>query len=390
MGTPAPASCVVPTAAQRDSPNLGNTLLTTDRTAGAASVRLNRYMNVAMAEGIAAVGNALHQASEGKAFTCTLYGAAYNGASVAITGGGSALTELNLQPGMDGIGNPSMYTPDSRSAIGTMQPQAPWDSPGVHGKVYVIEYDLRTYMTPAAGNYNFLRTLNETTDLILHDVAAAAIRGHALYILDPKASEFVAQNASDAGTVAIWEAVHRAMTTAAMLQRQVVGRLVAEVGVFVDDISTAHWPVGLGVLGASCGAPPPSVFASSAEIAQSREHTRGCASWPALTLGQIPSTFGSLPFPVRYYLLSDLLVGDFSSLKLAILINPVRVSKTLAAAIKAKLQTSGKTVMYRLHRTSLFLPGYSSRNYLIKRPNPLNKSPLIRCMKFVGCREQVL
>ena len=350
MGTPARDSCVVPTAAQRDTPNLGNTLLTTDTAAGAASVRLNRYMNVAMAEGIAAVGTALHQASDGKAFTCTLYGAAYNGASVATTGGGSALTELNSQPGMDGVGNPPMYTPDSRSASGAMQPQAPWDSPGVHGKVYVIEYDLRTYMTPESGNYNFLTTLNETADLILHDVAAAAIRGHALYILDPKASEFVAQNASGtADTVAIWEAVHRAMTTAAMLQRQVVGGLVAEVGVFVDDISTAHWPVGLGVLGASCGAPPPPASASSAETAQSREQTRGCASWPGLTLGQIPSTFGSLPFPVRYYLLSDLLVGDFSALKLAVLINPVRVSQPLAAAIKAKLQRGGKTVMYPLH-----------------------------------------
>ena len=40
------------------------------------------------------------------------------------------------------------------------------------------------------------------------------------------------------------------------------------------------------------------------------------------------------------------ILGDFSALKLAILVNPVRVSERLAAAIKAKLQVGGKTVMY--------------------------------------------
>ena len=357
-------ACVVPTAAQRDTPTLGSTLLTADTPAGAASIGLNRYMNVAMAEGIAAVGAALHLASGGKAFTCTLYGGIFNGASVATASGGSALTELNLQPGIDGIGNPPTYLAASRSDSGTMQPQAPWDSPGMHGKVYVIEYDLRTYLT-VGGNYDFLTTLNETADLILHDLAAAAIRGHALYILDPKASDFVAPNASGSdaggagaggggGTTAIWEAVHRAMTTAAKLERHAAGGLVAEVGVFVDDLSTAHWPIGLGVFGASCGSPPPPPPSPGAGAAgrggatQSRDHqqSRGCLSWTALTLGLIPGTFGALPFPVRYYLLSDLLVGDFSALKFAILINPVRVSTPLAAAIKAKLQCGGRTVMY--------------------------------------------
>ena len=250
------------------------------------------------------MNQALHRASGGKAFTTTLYGAVFNAASVAPASGGSALTELNTQPGVDGIGNPPTYTSLSRSDSGTMQPQAPWDSPGVHGKVYVVEYDLRTYLTPAS-NYNFLSTLNETADLILHDLAAAAIRGHAMYVLDPKASEFVAQNASDLGTAAIWEAVHRAMATASLLKRHAAGGLVAEVGVFVDDLSTAHWPVGLGVFGASCGPPPPG-----AQLHDGAQ-TRGCASWPGLTLGQIPAAFGMLPFPVRYYLLTDLLVGDF-------------------------------------------------------------------------------
>ena len=69
---------------------------------------------------------------------------------------------------------------------------------------------------------------------------------YALYILDPKASEFVAPNASgsDSGaagggdTTAIWEAVHRAMTIAAKLERHAAGgSLVAEVGVFVVSTS---------------------------------------------------------------------------------------------------------------------------------------------------------
>eukprot|EP01050_Picozoa_sp_SAG11_P036735 SAG11_NODE_14133_length_624_cov_0.735238_2_plen_106_part_01 len=64
------------------------------------------------------------------------------GSLLAHAGPSSLL--MDGTPGMDGIGNPPTYTAASRSATGTMQPQAPWDSSGLHGKVYVIEYDLRT------------------------------------------------------------------------------------------------------------------------------------------------------------------------------------------------------------------------------------------------------
>jgi len=64
--------------------------------------------------------------------------------------------------------------------------------------------------------------------------------------------------------------------------------------------------------------------------------------------GNVPETFASLPFPVRYHLLSDLLSTNFTAAetKLAVLLNPLRVGKQLAAAIKEKLQVNGKTVVY--------------------------------------------
>ena len=261
-----------------------------------------------------------------------------------------ALTELNQQAGMDGIGNPSVYTVESRSDLGTMQPQAPWDSPGIHNKTYVIEYDLRTYLTPCTtACYNFLQTAAETADLILHDLAAATIRGHALYILDPKASEFVDpdSNESDPGTSTadIWGGVQRAIQTASLYRQLDTGAaLTAEVGVFVDDVSTAHWPVNLGAESCAPPAPPP---VGGADIhSRVNETSEGCYSWPDLVLGEVGSTFGSLPFPVRYYLLSDLLVGDFAAIKLAILLNPIQVSDELAAAIQTKLQDHGKTIVY--------------------------------------------
>ena len=90
--------------------------------------------------------------------------------------------------------------------------------------------------------YNFLYTLEETADLLLHDFTSMAIRGHTAYIYD--SGSFWFSSDSENQTVAIWDAVHRAMRTAA-LYRESPQSLAAEVAVFIDDVSTAHWPVGL-------------------------------------------------------------------------------------------------------------------------------------------------
>ena len=345
------AACTIPTAAERNRPNLGSTLITADTAVGAAAVDYNRFINLQMARGIAAVGAAIKDTSEGNAFVTTVLGGAmFNGAAYETAGGGAAETEFLGLSGFDGVGNPTVYTADSRSDAGTMQPQAPWDSPIVHGKVYVIEYDLRTYLDAPPGNtpaaFDFLQTLEETADLILHDFCAAAIRGHGLYILDAKASTFVnsAPHSDNNGTVAIWDAVQTAVSTAALFKRDNDDDLAAEVAVFVDDISSAHWPLEQGMK-------PPTTTTTTKTTTppvSSRDRSQGIAGWPYLTLGLVPETFAPLPFPVRYHLLSDLLSSNFtaSRIKLAILLNPTRISEDLATAIKQKLQVNGKTVLY--------------------------------------------
>ena len=102
-----------------------------------------------------------------------------------------------------------------------------------------------------------------------------------------------------------------------------------QVAVFSDDVSTAHWPVDLGT--------------RTRKLPPYHE-----PDWNDLNLAMAPATFGALPFPVRHYLLSDLLAPGFSAadIKLAVLLNPTRVSAKLAAAIKAKLQVGNKTVLY--------------------------------------------
>ena len=69
--------------------------------------------------------------------------------------------------GIDATGNPPRYDVASRSAAGTMEPQSPWDSPAVRGKVYVIEYDLRTHLTPngSPATYDWLQNAEQTADL---------------------------------------------------------------------------------------------------------------------------------------------------------------------------------------------------------------------------------
>ena len=144
--TPPPATCTIPTAMQRNRPTRGSTLVTADTADGAAVVDYNRFINVQMAAGISSVGAALKRASGGRAFTTTLYGGLLNAAAYATAGGDSAETEMLQLKGIDGIGNPPMYEPPSRSDDGTMAPQGPWDSPKVHDKLYVVEYDQRTYL----------------------------------------------------------------------------------------------------------------------------------------------------------------------------------------------------------------------------------------------------
>jgi hypothetical protein len=332
--------CALPTALKRNTPTLGNTLMAADNVAGASSIAFNRFINIQMSSGIAAVGEAIKNVSAGKAFVTTLYGGSlFNGAAYATAGGSSAMTELLGMRGCDAMGNPMIYSPASRSDIGTMQPQSPWDSPLVRGKLYVIEYDLRTYLNPPPGNtpasYDFLRTEEETADLLLHDFTSAAVRGHALYVLDPKTSCFY--NATANATDKIWAAVGRAVSTASLYKRSRSEDegLAAEVAVFVDDASTAHWPLEISRGGFS-------------DADTRRPTTRGVPSWPDLTIGNAPETFASLPFPVRYHLLSDLLSPHFTAARiiLAVLLNPVRVSDEVAVAIKAKLQVPGKTVIY--------------------------------------------
>ena len=101
--------CAAPTAAQRNRPTLGNTLITADTAAGANAVAFNRFINVQMAEGIAAVGSAIKEASGGRAFLTTLYGGSlFNGPSYATAGGSAAQTELLGAAGIDGTGNPPL------------------------------------------------------------------------------------------------------------------------------------------------------------------------------------------------------------------------------------------------------------------------------------------
>jgi len=69
----AAAACLIPTAADRDNATLGNTLISADTPMGNASIAFNRFINVRMAAGIAAVGDRIKLASGGKAFITTLY-----------------------------------------------------------------------------------------------------------------------------------------------------------------------------------------------------------------------------------------------------------------------------------------------------------------------------
>jgi hypothetical protein len=317
-------ACAPPSARQRDTPTVGNTLVTADTAAGAAAVRYSHFINHQMAAAISTVCAAIKRASGGNAWCFAFYGADFNSAVFLQESGQGDESGLLQVTAVDGIANPTKYSAASRADWGGMIPQGPWDSPRVHAMTYVIEYDMRSWLAPNRTLYRYVDSLAATADLLKHDMVTAAIHGHALYMDDGWVQMIVSDSERD--TQAVWDAVGDAVAAASLLRRTPALGLVAEVAVFVDDLAAAHWPVGLGL----------------------RSYTPTDKAWAILCLERPVRALASLPAPVRVYTITDLLHPGFpvAGIKLAVLVNPLAINATVWAAAEAKLMAGNRTVLF--------------------------------------------
>ena len=127
-----PAGCPVPSAAARNTPDVGNSFVTAS--ASAAAVAYANFTARTVASTVATLCAAAKAASHGKLFTFAFFGYLVNSAVNVQFSGHAATAYLLSQPAVDAIASPLLYSATSRSPLGAVIPHGPWDSPPLLGK----------------------------------------------------------------------------------------------------------------------------------------------------------------------------------------------------------------------------------------------------------------
>ena len=155
-----------PTAALRDTPTIGNTLVVGSGPTGVPE--FNRWFAKRTVKALATLAQAAKDISGGKAFTAFYYGYLYELAGNRLAGSGHlAISELMTEPAIDGVLSPyhlrdrilaividwtdlSRYTyaAEGRNFTMPLVPHGVIDSAWLHGKLHVIEDDSRFFCWP--------------------------------------------------------------------------------------------------------------------------------------------------------------------------------------------------------------------------------------------------
>ena len=339
-GAASDVSCRLPTAAERDTPTLGNALLqwNSSQDAAARSFRYNRFLSQRVAGAISGLALAVKNISGGKSFTFAYNGYLFDLSDSRLTGSGHLdLSSLMSDENLDGIGSPYQYAPAPREPAGRFTSHGPVDSATLHKKVWVTEDDTRTVLTDKGAFDKHINTVQGTVNMIRRNMYSSMLHRHAMYWLDLASNGWWGRDDNAtmiAATDAMWSnASHvmkqwEALLASAALQAPVLPP--AEVAIFVDEVSAAARPV----LGRGGTIPQGFPFETALQM----------HSWQDIA---------GIGAPVRVFLMGDLLHEDFpyGDLKLAVFLNAFMLTPELRQVIKTKLQTNGRTVAW------LYAPG---------------------------------
>ena len=276
------AACTAPSVMDRDNATLGNLYLTTDHGQQRQAIAFNTYMNERTVEAIRRLSMAAKHVSGGALWVGTFGGYLYNSANCAPYSGELLVQELLEISTIDGIGTPSLYFNASQDAYwGAQNPQGPWDTARLHGKMWVLENDQRTFFSDNVDKlWGFCHTFEATITKLRRNTLIAAMHGVGQYLFDISGTHY--SNASQPeATAALWKALGQIRAEAEAIivpdasqqLSQVRARsenergagsgerngaaanatphiapqgLGAEVAVFTDDVSTVHWTVSTG------------------------------------------------------------------------------------------------------------------------------------------------
>jgi hypothetical protein len=241
----------------------------------------------------------------------------------------SAFSKILKSPFIDLINAPYNYEVEGSRKVGNpFIPHGPVDSVLLHNKMWMHEDDGRPYWYTET--FKTTNSFQEDISLAARNAAAAIAHGSLIYLFDLGNKGWYGGLSERAGEAAeMWKQMN-------FINTHVVPKLgegsdvKAEVAIFVDDSSYDLYKE-FGIAGIN-----------SYEISQQ------------LVPGMILK-IASQGSPVKYYLLSDLLLSNINLdyIKLAFFLNTAKITTDVASAIKNKLMNSER-VLYFQHAAGYF------------------------------------
>ena len=257
-------------------------------------IDFDQFQNDAMADAAVLMCHAVKQAAPHK-LAVTFYGYPFELASVPQglqESGHLAMGRLLQSPDVDVVCSPVSY--HDRGSGGGGYYMAPVDSVQLHGKLWLVEDDTRTHLSPADAGYGRLEDFRQTRGVLARNFAHLASRGAAVWWMDlPGQGWFAGEE--------MWEYLGRLQEAYnAALPTQKAYR--PEIAVIVDEQSPLY------------GAPT------------------GEVNGPLLTF--LRTAWYRIGAPVGLYLLDDLLTGRVPRAKLYVFLNAFRLEDAQLSALR--------------------------------------------------------
>ncbi|MBV9849266.1 MAG: beta-galactosidase [Armatimonadetes bacterium] len=279
-----------------------------------AGAREGRWVDYAqfssdiVAQVITGLASAVKTLSAGRMLVAVSYGYTLEFAT-RNDSGHLAMARVLASPDVDIVAGPNAYS--SRGAGGTGAFGALVDSVALHGKLWLVEDDTKTWLAEAEtpDTYN-PKIAGETETQAIHQRQFGAALTHRAGVtwMDLWGQGWL--NRPD-----IWEGLRALRAQADLWGRLTAGRQAPDVAVLVDEASLAYLkndPHGLG------------------------QHLIGKTRDLLLRAGA----------SVGFYLQSDVTQADFPDSKLYLFLNALRVTTAERQAIREKLQRRGKTLAW--------------------------------------------
>jgi uncharacterized protein (UPF0147 family) len=274
-------------------------------------VDYNSYTSDVMAQAITGMAEAVKWLSGDKLLVSTSYGYTFEFAA-RNDSGHQSLAQILSCPAINIIAGPNSYATRGAGAAGAFA--SPIDSAQLHGKMWLVEDDTKTYLAADETEDNFnpkVSSMQDTLSVLRRNASAANVHGCGIVWMDLWGKGWL-------NSPEIWSEIAELRSQAVVCRRMKAKNLqaVPDVAVLVDEASYAY--------------------------------VRGDGSGAALQTGLINKSRELLyrsGASIGFYLQSDVALLP-EKIKLYVFLNALRVTTRERQAIRERLQKPGKTLAW--------------------------------------------